>query len=76
MSVKEFQEIEDKLRLDPQMVADAMGRKAGSVYASWRKPQTKERYEIILIGIYIKKSKLNIDELVSIIEPIKAIKNK
>ena len=27
-------------------------------------------------GIYIKRSKLSVDELVSIIEPIKAIKNK
>ena len=76
MSVQEFQEIEEKLGLSPQLVADAMGRKVGSVYASWRRSKTKERYEIILIGIYIKKSKLNIDELNLIIEPIKAIKSK
>jgi hypothetical protein len=76
MSNDEFKELESKLQLKPSEIADELKRKQSTIYETWRKPRNKLWYEILLIGIYIKRSKLSIDELVSIIEPIKAIKNK
>ena len=76
MSNDDFKELESKLRLNPSEIANELERKQSTIYETWRKPRNKLWYEILLIGIYIKKSKLSIDELVSIIEPIKAIKNK
>ena len=76
MSNEDFKKLEVKLQLSPSEIADELNRKQSTIYETWRKPRNKLWYEILLIGIYIKRSKLSVDELVSIIEPIKAIKNK
>ena len=76
MSNEDFKKLESKLQLTPSEIADELNRKQSTIYETWRKPRNKLWYEILLIGIYIKRSKLSIDELVSVIEPIKAIKNK
>ena len=73
---EDFKKLEAKLQLSPSEIADELNRKQSTIYETWRKPRNKLWYEILLIGIYIKRSKLSIDELVSVIEPIKAIKNK
>lgn len=76
MSNDGFKELESKLQLKPSEIANELKRHQSTIYEIWRKPRNKLWYEILLIGIYIKRSKLSIDELVSIIEPIKSIKNK
>lgn len=74
--MKILKKLEAKLQLSPSEIADELNESNQQFMKHGESQRNKLWYEILLIGIYIKRSKLSIDELVSVIEPIKAIKNK
>ena len=75
MYKKEIIEFEEMLGLTPELIQEELGIKQSTFYSTWRHEKNEKKYKSKLIGVYISLSGLSVDELISVIEPIKRIKN-
>jgi hypothetical protein len=71
----EFEDLEKKLEVDIEDMANSVGLTSRSIYG-YRSKRKINFFTVIIYGTYLLKSGLDIDEIVKIIELAKYLKNK
>jgi len=70
----DFEEIEKKLSITPEMIGDQISRGVKNIYQSYRKKSNLAFFRVLAYGTYIARSGLTVDEVVKSIEHTRDIK--
>lgn len=70
----DFEEIEKKLSITPEMMASEIVKGVKNIYQTYRKKSNMPYFRVIAYGVYIARSGLTIDEVVKSINHTKDIK--
>ena len=72
----EFEFLEKTLDIDKEDMSNAIGTGTRNIYGSYRRKSKYCFFKVIIYGVYLIKSGLDIDEIVKTVELAKYIKNK